>query len=250
MTSGFAPDVEQMSFEQIDLCVRNGINFFDTAEIYGAGNAEIIMGKAFKELNCRREELVITTKFISCGSGVNDKGLGMKHLSEGINNSLKRLQLDYVDVAFAHRPDIDIPIGEVCRGFNAMIEDGKTFYWATSEWPPELIVEAIMYCEKHNLHKPIADQCQYNALVRTRFEKEYEFVFERFGYGTTIWSPLASGILSGKYNEGVAPEDSRIGTTKFAADNIWPKYFGETTKDKTIKTLKALAEIAKEQGVS
>jgi aryl-alcohol dehydrogenase-like predicted oxidoreductase len=103
---------------------KNGINFFDTAEIYGNGNAETIMGKAFKELDCRREDLVVTTKFISCGSGVNDKGLGMKHLSEGIKNSLKRLQLDYVDVAFAHRPDFDISVGEVCKGFNAMIEAG------------------------------------------------------------------------------------------------------------------------------
>lgn len=134
--TGHSLEEEKNQIAIIKEAFKNGINFFDTAEIYGAGNAEILMGKAFKELECERKDIVVSTKFIACGTGVNDKGLSRKHLWEGVNNSLKRLQLDYVDIIFAHRPDFDSSVEEVCKGFHEVIEDGKAFYWATSEWPP------------------------------------------------------------------------------------------------------------------
>ena len=169
---------------------------------------------------------------------------------EGLKNSLKRMELDYVDVVFAHRPDYETPLEETCRAYSWLIDQGLAFYWGTSEWTAERITDAIQTCERLNLHKPICDQCQYSMLVRDKFEREFKPLYEKFKYGTTIWSPLAGGILSGKYNDGVAPEGSRYESNKFAADNIWPKYFGESAKDDTVKKLKAIAELAKEQGCS
>mmetsp|Transcript_54036 Transcript_54036/g.74095 ORF Transcript_54036/g.74095 Transcript_54036/m.74095 type:complete len:235 (-) Transcript_54036:471-1175(-) len=183
-----------------------GVNFFDTAEIYGNGVAETVMGRAFKELEFRREDLVVSTKIMHCGSGPNDCMLQRKHIVEGLQNSLKRLQLDYVDVVFCHRPDYETPIEETCRAMHYLVESGLTFYWGTSEWTAARIEQAIAFCEAKGLHKPIVEQPQYNMLVRDRFEKEYRDIFMSHGYGTTIWSPLASGILAGKYNDGNIPE--------------------------------------------
>lgn len=242
------------SEEAIVKCIKRayelGINFFDTAEIYGAGVAETIMGKAFKELNVEREELVVSTKLVKCGEGVNDSMLSRKHLTEGIQNSLKRLQLDYVDVIFCHRPDSDTPIEETVKAMDWIVEEGYAFYWATSEWTPEQITQAIEVCKRLKLNKPIADQCQYSALVRENFEKNLRLPYEDYGYGTTIWSPLAGGLLSGKYNSGEAPEGSRYKDSEFARNLIWPKYFGEGKKEGTVKLLKALEEIAAELGCS
>ena len=190
------------------------MNYFDTAEIYGNGVAEIAMGKAFKRLNIPRKDLVVSTKFIKCGNGVNDSMLSRKHLIEGMNASLSRLQLDYVDVAFAHRYDHITPMEETCRAFNWLIEHGKCFYWATSEWNAAQVMEANLCCEKLGLIKPIADQPQYNMLIRKEFEEGLRPLYEKTGYGTTIWSPLANGLLSGKYNEGKIPEGSRFGSDK------------------------------------
>ena len=172
------------------------MNYFDTAEIYGNGVAEIAMGKAFKRLNIPRKDLVVSTKFIKCGNGVNDSMLSRKHLIEGMNASLSRLQLDYVDVAFAHRYDHITPMEETCRAFNWLIEHGKCFYWATSEWNAAQVMEANRCCEKLGLIKPIADQPQYNMLIRKEFEEGLRPLYEKTGYGTTIWSPLANGLLS------------------------------------------------------
>lgn len=242
------------SEEAIIACIKAayglGVNFFDTAEVYGAGVAEEIMGKAFKELNVTRDNLVISTKLVKCGEGVNDSMLSRKHLTEGMQNSLKRLQLDYVDVIFCHRPDSDTPIEEVCRAMDWIVEEGYAFYWATSEWSPEEIIQALEVCKRLRLHKPIADQCQYSALVRDNFEKNLRKPFEDYGYGTTIWSPLAGGILSGKYNDGNAPEGSRYDKEAFASSVIWPQYFGPGKKEKTVETLQGLEAIAKDLGVS
>lgn len=142
----------------IKACYDAGVNFFDTAEIYGSGQAEIQMGRAFKELNLKREDLVVSTKLWKCGNGVNDKMLSRKHLLEGMDNSLKRLQLDYVDVVFCHRPDYECSLEETCRAMHTIIEDGKAFYWGTSEWPAQRIVAAIGICEKNNWHKPVVEQ--------------------------------------------------------------------------------------------
>jgi voltage-dependent potassium channel beta subunit len=185
-----------------------GVNFFDNAEAYAAGEAEILMGKALKQLAWRRESIVISTKIFWGGSGPNDQGLSHKHLVEGVNNALRRLQLEYVDLVFCHRPDPNTPIEETVRAMDIIIKQGKAFYWGTSEWSAADIMRADGLARQYGLTPPVMEQPQYNMFVRDRFEKEYEPIYRDLGYGTTIWSPLASGLLSGKYNNGI-PEGSR-----------------------------------------
>lgn len=199
----------EITNETVRLCYEAGINFFDTAEIYGAGKAEEALGVALKKLNARREDLVISTKIFRCGNGQNDNFLSRKHIMEGLNNSLKRLQLDYVDVFFCHRPDMETPIEETVRAMNFAIEEGKTFYWGTSEWTAVQIAEANAVCDRLGLIKPIVEQCQYNMMARKNMEADYAHLFKTTKMGTTIWSPLLSGILTGKYIDEI-PKDSRF----------------------------------------
>jgi len=188
-----------------------GINYFDTAEGYAGGQSEVEMGRVIKELGIRRSDLIISTKiYFGVGrKGPNDTGLSRKHVIEGTNQSLERLGMDYVDILFAHRPDVNVPMLEVVRAFNFLIEQGKAFYWGTSEWSALQIEEAHHIASKHNLHAPVADQCLYNAFSRTRLEVEYKHVFDRYKYGTTVFSPLDGSFLTGKYNHGEVPADSR-----------------------------------------
>jgi voltage-dependent potassium channel beta subunit len=186
---------------------EHGINFFDNAEAYAHGEAETIMGKAIKEFH--REDLVISTKIFWGGNGPNDTGLSRKHLLEGTKNSLKRLQLDYVDLLFCHRPDANTPIEETVLAMDYLVRNGYAFYWGTSEWSADQITEAYRVAEELNCIKPTMEQPKYNIFFRDHIEKDYLKLFDKFGLGTTIWSPLASGILSGKYNQGV-PRDSRL----------------------------------------
>jgi voltage-dependent potassium channel beta subunit len=241
------PEDYQITRDAMKVCFDNGVNFFDTAEIYGNGQAETIMGNAIKELGFRREEIVVSTKLFKIGQGVNDSFLSRKHIIEGITNSLKRLQLDYVDVVFCHRPDYETPLEETCRAMHSVIESGKAFYWGTSEWTADRISKAIEICERLSLHKPIVEQPQYSMLCRSKFENEFRFLFKEYKYGTTIWSPLAGGILAGKYNDGNIPEGSRYDNHKML-DAIWKKHMGEGVKEVTLKKLNALADIAKELG--
>ena len=241
------PGDYEMTRDSIKLCYDAGINFFDTAEGYGFGQAETLMGKALKELDYKREELVISTKIFWGGPGQNATGLSRKHISEAINNQLKRLQMDYVDVIFCHRPDFDTPLEETCKAMHSIIEQGKAFYWGTSEWPADRISKAIELCERLNLHKPIVEQPQYSMLSRDNFEHNQRRTFSDYGYGSTIWSPLAGGILAGKYNDGVIPEDSRYANHK-NLDNIWTKYMGDKAREGTLVKLRALADIAKDLG--
>lgn len=185
----------------------NGINFFDNAEAYAHGEAEILMGKVIKEFH--REELVISTKIYWGGNGPNDTGLSRKHLIEGTKNSLRRLQLDYVDLLFCHRPDLNTPIEETVLAMDYLVRNNYAFYWGTSEWSAEQIESAYTIAEKLNCIKPTMEQPRYNLFYRDRIEKDYTKLFAKYGLGTTIWSPLASGILSGKYNQGI-PSDSRL----------------------------------------
>ena len=185
----------------------NGINFFDNAESYAHGEAEILMGKAAREF--RREDLVISTKIFWGGTGPNDTGLSRKHLIEGTKNSLKRLRMDYVDLLYCHRPDPNTSIEETVLAMDGLVRSGYTFYWGTSEWSVEQIEEAYAIAEKLNCIKPSMEQPKYNLFFRDHLENDYLPLFKKYGLGTTTWSPLASGILSGKYNHGI-PADSRL----------------------------------------
>ncbi len=229
-------------YESFKLAYENGINFFDTAEVYGFGKAETTLGENIKRLNVRREDIVVTTKISRCGPGVNDAFQSRKHIIEGVNNSLKRLQLDYVDVIYSHRPDRYTPIEETCRAYNWVIEQGKAFYWGTSEWSPSQLGEAYVICEKLNLIKPIVEQCQYNMLVRDRMESEYTHLFKSMKLGTTTWSPLFSGILTGKYINEV-PTGSRMDASQENARIHFDNYQkNKEGIDQKLMKLKALAE--------
>ena len=196
--------------EMMSAAYDAGVNFFDNAEVYAGGKSEEVMGAALKQLSWRRSSYLVSTKFYwGIQDGVNEKNtLNRKRLIEGINGSLKRLQLDYVDLIYCHRPDKTTPIEETVWAMHNIIEWGKAFYWGTSEWAAAEIVSAISIAERHHLHKPVTEQPVYNLFERHRFTREYERAYKEYGYGTTIWSPLASGLLTGKYNKGI-PADSR-----------------------------------------
>lgn len=215
-----------------------GVNFFDNAEVYANGESERLMGLALKDY--RREDLVISTKIFWGGDGPNDTGLSWKHLVEGTKNSLKRLSLDYVDLLFCHRPDPDTPIEETVRAMDFIIRSGFAFYWGTSEWSADEIEQAFRMAERFNCIPPTMEQPQYNMLVRERMEVEYAPIFEKYGIGTTIWSPLASGALSGKYNSGM-PKNITTSRQKFASHHV---------NAETLPKLQALGKLAKELGAS
>jgi voltage-dependent potassium channel beta subunit len=204
------------------------------------------MGRALKELGWPRDEYVLTTK-IFFGTGrkePNTRGLSRKHIVEGLKASLARLQTPYVDVVFAHRPDPATPMLEVVEAFTQVIRNlNLAYYWGTSEWSAAQITEAIGLAEKHNLIAPVVEQPQYNAFHRERFEVEYEPLFRQHGYGTTIWSPLASGLLTGKYNNGI-PEDSRLATNKGFFEGTIKELQSEKgqAKIEKVRKLTAIAE--------
>jgi voltage-dependent potassium channel beta subunit len=187
-----------------------GVNFFDNAEVYAQGKSEEIMGAALKKLGWRRSSYLVSTKFFwGINEGVNEKDtLNRKYLLEAIDSSLKRLGLDHVDLVYCHRPDPNTPVEESVWAMHNIVESGKAFYWGTSEWPAADILAAIEVAERHHLHKPLMEQPEYNMFHRERFEQEYARLFKDYGYGSTTWSPLASGLLTGKYNKGI-PEGSR-----------------------------------------
>ncbi|MDP2776456.1 MAG: aldo/keto reductase, partial [Anaerolineales bacterium] len=187
-----------------------GVNFFDNAEVYAGGKSEAVMGEALKQLKWRRGSYLISTKYYwGLHDGINEKNtLNRKRLIEGINDSLERLQLDYVDLIYCHRPDPTTPIEETVWAMHNIIEWDKAMYWGTSEWAASEIIEAIQIAERHHLHKPVVEQPQYNLFARKRMEGDYARFYKEYNYGSTIWSPLASGLLSGKYNKGI-PKDSR-----------------------------------------
>ncbi len=209
VTFGNQADVDR-AVEIMAAAYDFGVNFFDNAEVYAGGRSEEIMGEALRRLGWRRGSYLVSTKFYwGLYDNINEKNtLNRKRLIEGINGSLQRLGLDYVDIIFCHRPDPTTPIEETVWAMHNIIEWGKALYWGTSEWSAAEIVAAIEIAERHHLHKPITEQPQYNLFERQRVEKEYARLFKDYGYGATTWSPLASGLLSGKYLQGI-PEDSR-----------------------------------------
>jgi voltage-dependent potassium channel beta subunit len=221
----------------------HGVNFYDNAEVYAGGKSEEVMGAALKKLNWRRGSYLISTKFYwGLDDGINEKNtLNRKRLIEGINGSLKRLDMDYVDLIYCHRPDKTTPIEETVWAMHNIIEWGKAIYWGTSEWSASEIIEAIQIAERHHLHKPVVEQPQYNLFERGRLEGDYIRFYKEYGYGTTIWSPLASGLLSGKYNKGI-PQDSR------GALKGYEWLHGNLTNQDKLAKVAALEPIAKELG--
>jgi voltage-dependent potassium channel beta subunit len=185
-----------------------GVNFFDNAETYAGGKAEIVMGNAIKRLGWKRENIVVSTKIFWGGQGPNQTGLSHKHIMEGVHNALRRLQMNYVDLCYCHRPDPETPIEETVRAMDILVKQGKIFYWGTSEWSAAEVMRADAIARQYNLTPPSMEQPQYNMFVRERFEREYLPLYDELGYGATIWSPLASGMLTGKYTEGI-PTGSR-----------------------------------------
>jgi len=220
-----------------------GVNFFDNAEVYKGGKSEEIMGAALKELGWRRGSYLVSTKFFwGLNKTVNESDtLNRKYLIEGINGSLQRLQLDYVDLIYCHRPDPETPIEETVWAMHNIIEWGKALYWGTSEWAASEIVAALELAERHHLHKPVTEQPQYNLFERARFENDYVRLYKDYGYGSTTWSPLASGLLTGKYGNGI-PKGSRPTLKGYDWLN---KHMTDPDK---LARVRALEPIAKELG--
>jgi voltage-dependent potassium channel beta subunit len=187
-----------------------GVNFFDNAEAYASGKSEEVMGAALKKLGWRRGSYLVSTKlYWGLHEGPNEQNtLNRKYLIEGIAGSLERLDLDYVDLLYCHRPDETTPIEETVWAMHNIIERGQALYWGTSEWEAAQILEALEIASTHHLHKPVVEQPVYNLFEQHRFGPEYDAVYKKHGYGSTTWSPLASGLLTGKYMDGI-PDDSR-----------------------------------------
>jgi len=199
---------EKAATELMEYAYDNGINFFDNAEIYANGNSEIIMGKILKKTGWSRDTYILSSKVFWGGEKPTQIGLSRKHITDGCHAALKRLQVEYIDLFFCHRPDPETPIEETVRAMDVLIQQGKVLYWGTSEWEAEQITEAYEIAEKFNLTPPTMEQPEYNLFNRGKIEKDYLSLYKEYGLGTTIWSPLASGLLTGKYNHGI-PSNSR-----------------------------------------
>jgi voltage-dependent potassium channel beta subunit len=241
VTFGSQVDVDK-AVSLMKIAYEAGVNFFDNAEVYSSGQAEEIMGKAIKKAGWKQKDLVLSTKIFWGGDGPNELGLSRKHIIEGMDGSLKRMGLEYVDLVFAHRPDIHTPIEETVRAFDHLINQGKAFYWGTSEWSAQQIMEAYGVARREHLIPPLMEQPQYNMFHRERVEVEYQRLYTEIGLGTTIWSPLASGLLTGKYNDGI-PEDSRASLEGYE----WlRKRFSDKEAQEQIQKVIKLSKVAKE----
>ncbi|MBK8321751.1 MAG: aldo/keto reductase [Betaproteobacteria bacterium] len=217
-----------------------GVNFFDNAEVYAAGESERIMGEALKKLGWPRQRYIVSTKFYwGIADGPNEKNtLNRKYLTQAIDGSLKRLQLDFVDLVYCHRPDPETPIEETVWAMHDMIRQGKALYWGTSEWSASEIMAAWQIAERHHLAKPVVEQPQYHLFHRRRVESEYRHLYHDIGMGLTTWSPLASGLLTGKYRNGV-PKDSRgaLPRMAFLLDGLTDK-----ARNGVVQTLEGVAK--------
>lgn len=226
-----------------------GVNFFDNAEAYAKGRSEVIMGQALKDLGWRRDSYIVSSKV--CFGSIDDpaptqRGLSRKHVMEACHQALERLQLDYLDLYFCHRPDPETPIEETVRAMHTLIEQGKVLYWGTSEWSAADIAEAHRIARAHHLTPPTMEQPQYNMFERVKVEKEYAALYDGIGLGTTIWSPLYGGLLTGKYNDGI-PAGSRLTVKNYA----WLKdrMLGAEGQKK-IEKVRALSKLAAAIGTS
>lgn len=222
-----------------------GVNFFDNAEVYERGESERIMGKVLQKVQWPRDSYLVSSKVF--WGAVDDpaptqRGLSRKHVTEACHQALRRLQVDYLDLYFCHRPDYETPIEETVRAMTDLIRQGKVLYWGTSEWTARQLTEAYEVAYRLGLEPPTMEQPQYNMFHRERVEVEYHPIFEQYGMGTTIWSPLASGILTGKYNDGI-PEDSRVNLEGYE----WLKeQLTSEQGQRRLEKVRALTEIAAE----
>ncbi len=220
-----------------------GCNFYDNAEVYAGGESETLMGQALQQFDWPRENYIISTKFFwGISDDVNNHfTLNRKYLMNGIDRSLERLQLDFVDLVYCHRPDPDTPLEETVWAMHDMVASGKALYWGTSEWSAEEIRGAYEIAERHHLRKPVMEQPEYNMLNRTKVEQEYKRLYEDIGLGTTIWSPLAGGLLTGKYRDGI-PEGSRASLKGhgYLQDKL--------EEDEALATINRVVEVADELG--
>ena len=230
-----------MAEQCMKIAYENGVNFFDNAEAYASGQSEIVMGDILKKMGWDRSTFVVSSKVFWGGKLPNQMGLSRKHIVEACHAALRRLQVDYLDLFFCHRPDKNTPIEETVRAMHDLVQQGKVLYWGTSEWSGLEIMEAYGVARQYNLTPPTMEQPQYNLLHRDKFEVEYSKLYKEIGLGTTIWSPLASGLLSGKYMDKI-PEDARVNRPgmEWLRENL----LGDTAKWKheKIKKLKAVAD--------
>jgi voltage-dependent potassium channel beta subunit len=237
---------DRLADELMGIAYDNGINFFDNAEVYARSESEKLMGRVLKQKNWDRTSYVVSSKvFFGWRGPANNKpnqtGLSRKHIIEACHEALQRLQVDYLDIFFCHRPDKNVPMEEVVWSMNLLIQQGKILYWGTSEWSGVEIMEAHRVAAEYKLIGPCVEQPQYNLLERNKMENEYLVIFKTVGLGTTIWSPLASGLLTGKYNEGI-PQGSRFALEGFN----WLK--DQWMVDDKLKKVRQLTDFAKELG--
>ena len=232
---------EDVAAECMSAAYDAGVNFFDNAEAYAGGNAEVVMGNVIKKLGWRRESIVVSSKVFSGGEGPNDRGLSRKHVTEACRNSLRRLQLDYLDLYFCHRPDPNTPIEETVWAMNHLLDKGLILYWGTSMWSADDILRAYEIARERGLVPPQMEQPVYNMLQRDKVEREYLPLYSKIGLGTTTWSPLASGLLTGKYDHGL-PQGSRASLKgyEWLRDNV--------ITPQNIEIVKQLEPIAKDLG--
>lgn len=231
----------------MSIAYENGVNFFDNAEVYSAGKSEEMMGRILKKKGWDRSSFVLSSKAFFGWKGEDKKpnqhGLSRKHLMEACDEALQRLQVEYLDLYYCHRADKNVPIEEVVRTMNTLIQQGKIFYWGTSEWSAAEIMEAHMIARELGLEGPAVEQPEYNLFNRRKMESEFLSIFNNIGMGSTIWSPLASGLLTGKYNSGV-PDGSRMSLEGYE----WLK--DRALLDDKISRVKQLGAFAQELGVS
>lgn len=244
----FSKQVDDSASDRLmGLAYDNGINFFDNAEAYEGGRSEEMMGRVLTKKNWDRTSYCISSKAFFGLHGKQNKpnqnGLSRKHLTEACNAALRRLQADYLDLFFCHRPDPETPMEEIVWTMNILLQQGKILYWGTSEWSAEEILEAHAVAKELSLIGPAMEQPQYNLFERTKMERDYLPIFSNVGMGTTIWSPLASGLLSGKYNHGI-PEGSRLALENYA----WLKE--RMMQDEKLEKVHKLERVAKELDAS
>jgi len=245
VTFGSQADVEEAE-RCMTAAFEAGVNFFDNAEVYAAGESELMMGRAFKRLGWGRDTFCVSSKVYWGGDRPTQRGLSRKHIRDACHAALGRLQVDYLDLFFCHRPDLETPIEETVRAMHDLIAQGKVLYWGTSEWSAQQISEAYGIAREYRLTPPTMEQPQYNMLHRERVEVEYHRLYSEIGLGTTTWSPLASGVLTGKYRDGV-PEGSRL--TVKAYDWLRDQLLSDEGRRKIEQTA-ALEPIANELGIS